>query len=334
MNDTGASVSVLIPTFRRPIGLARAVASALVQTRLPDEIIIVDNDPDASARELASELAEGARIPVRYVHEPRPGVANARNLGFATASGRYIAQLDDDEAARPEWLAALLATRAAMDCPVVFGPVTPLATNAAPMARAFLERLYARTGPNSDAARTRDWGCGNSLIDREAVPLPDPPFDARTNEVGGEDDLLFVGLQNAGIRFAWSADAEVIEYVEGDRARWPHMLARSFAYGQGASQKLRSRWPGKCAGPHGMDGGRTGPVSAVWPYRSPGPPCSWPCARRSLHRQGGARAWQDILGRQAGAALLRSGLTRLSELGCRRGKHHPHERILLGQIAL
>jgi len=130
----------------------------------------------------------------------------------------------------------LLATRAAMDCPVVFGPVTPLATNAAPMARAFLERLYARTGPNSDAARTRDWGCGNSLIDREAVPLPDPPFDARTNEVGGEDDLLFVGLQNAGIRFAWSADAEVIEYVEGDRARWPHMLARSFAYGQGASQ--------------------------------------------------------------------------------------------------
>jgi len=236
MSDPGDSVSVLIPTFRRPMGLARAVASILTQTRLPEEIIIVDNAPDACARELAAELAEGARIPVRYVHEPRPGVANARNLGFGTASGRYIAQLDDDEAARPEWLAALLATSASMNCPVVFGPVTPLATGAHPMARAFLERLYARTGPDNDAPRTRDWGCGNSLIDRKALELPDPPFDARTNEMGGEDDLLFVGLQNAGTRFAWSATAEVIEYVEGNRTRWPHMLARSFAYGQGASQ--------------------------------------------------------------------------------------------------
>lgn len=231
-----ASVSVLIPTFRRPEGLARAVASVLAQTRLPDEIVIVDNDPAASARAQASQLAEGSPVAIRHVHEPRPGVANARNTGFATATGRFIAQLDDDEAAKPQWLESLLATRDAMDCPIVFGPVKPLALDAAPTARAFLERLYARTGPREDALRSRDWGCGNSLIDRARVTLPDPPFDVRTNEMGGEDDLLFVGLQSAGVRFAWSAKAEVIEHVEGKRARWPHMLARSFAYGQGASQ--------------------------------------------------------------------------------------------------
>lgn len=234
--SASGDVSVLIPTFRRPMGLARAVASVLMQTRLPGEIVIVDNDPSASARELVSELADGARVPVRYIHEPQPGVANARNAGFAAATGRFLAQLDDDEAARPEWLEALLATREAMDCAIVFGPVTPLATGAAPMARAYLERLYARTGPDEDSERTRDWGCGNSLIDRKAVTLPDPPFDVRTNEVGGEDDLLFVSLQDAGVRFAWSARAEVIEYVEGGRTRWSHMFARSFAYGQGASQ--------------------------------------------------------------------------------------------------
>lgn len=230
------SISVLIPTFRRPMGLARAVASVLVQTRLPDEIVIVDNDPAASARELAGELADGAAVPVRYVHEPRPGVAHARNTGFASAAGHLIAQLDDDEAARPEWLEALVRTRKEMDRPVVFGPVTPLAVGAPLTARAYLERLYARTGPSTDAPRTRDWGCGNSLIDRRAITLPDPPFDARANEVGGEDDLLFTALREAGVRFAWSAGAEVVEYVEGQRARWPHMLARSFAYGQGASQ--------------------------------------------------------------------------------------------------
>lgn len=230
------TVSVLIPTFRRPLGLARAIASVMGQTRLPDEIVVVDNDADASARELVEDLARDARVPLVYVHEPSPGVSNARNAGFARATGRFIAQLDDDEGARPEWLESLLATRAALDTPVVFGPVTPLATGQGPIVTAMLERLYARTGPDSDAERIRDWGCGNSLLDRAALPLPDPVFDASSNETGGEDDVLFVQLREKGVRFGWSARAEVIEFVEGNRVNWKHLLARSFAYGQGASQ--------------------------------------------------------------------------------------------------
>lgn len=277
------SVSVLIPTFRRPLGLARAVGSVLAQTRLPDEIVIVDNDPTASARDFVEDLARDARLPIRYIHASQPGVANARNAGFAAATGRYIAQLDDDEAARPEWLEALLVTREALDCPVVFGPVSPLALGARPMTRAYLERLYARTGPEQDAPRTRDWGCGNSLIDRAVVSLPDPPFDIRTNEVGGEDDLLFVGLQEAGIRFAWSARADVIEYVEGNRARWPHMLARSFAYGQGASQNC-------------IHGGRVNlPALAGWMVVGMGQAVVFGLAALPARLMGGA---------QAGAACL------------------------------
>ena len=39
------SVAVLIPTYRRNEALADAIRSVLVQTRLPDEILVVDNDP-------------------------------------------------------------------------------------------------------------------------------------------------------------------------------------------------------------------------------------------------------------------------------------------------
>lgn len=234
--STPGTVSVLIPTFKRPLGLARAIASVTGQTRLPDEIVVVDNDPEASARELVEDLARDSRVPLVYVHEPRPGVSHARNTGFSYATGRFIAQLDDDEGARPEWLESLLKTRQALDTPVVFGPVTPLATGQGPMVTAMLERLYARTGPEADDYRTRDWGCGNSLLDRSALTLPDPVFDPRTNETGGEDDVLFVALQKQGVPFGWSAGAEVIEFVEGSRVHWKHLLARSFAYGQGASQ--------------------------------------------------------------------------------------------------
>ena len=43
------SVAVLIPTYRRNDALADAVRSVFAQTRLPDEIVIVDNDPQAGA---------------------------------------------------------------------------------------------------------------------------------------------------------------------------------------------------------------------------------------------------------------------------------------------
>ena len=37
------SVSVVIPTFRRPDGVLRALLSVFAQTRLPEEIVVVDN---------------------------------------------------------------------------------------------------------------------------------------------------------------------------------------------------------------------------------------------------------------------------------------------------
>jgi len=103
-------VAVLIPTLRRPDSLARALASVQAQTGVDDRlagIIVVDNDPEGTARSTVDGSA--GPFPVRYVHAPRPGVATARNAGLAATGAPLIAFLDDDEAASPDWLAALLA---------------------------------------------------------------------------------------------------------------------------------------------------------------------------------------------------------------------------------
>ncbi len=242
------SLAVLIPTFRRPEGVARALGSVLAQSRLPDEIIVVDNDPAASARQTVSAIAADAPVPVVHVHEPRPGVANARNAGFAATGAELIAQLDDDEEAAPDWLAALLAARETLNAQIVFGPVTAAAHDDGAVRRAFMRRLYSRGGADTDVLLDDTWGCGNSLIDRGALDLPDPPFHPATNETGGEDDQLFTALRRQGCRFGWAAQAHVTEHVEGRRARWRYLLARSFAYGQGASQNCvhegRTDWAG------------------------------------------------------------------------------------------
>src|SRR5690606_20411702 len=84
------------------------------------EVVLVDNDPDASALECLRALNDPR---VAVVHEPRAGVANARNAGLRAAKGELIAFLDDDEIAPAGWLAELLRVQAEHNADVVFGPV-------------------------------------------------------------------------------------------------------------------------------------------------------------------------------------------------------------------
>ena len=52
-------VSIIIPTYKRPDTLKRAIESALAQTYRPIEIIVVDdNDPDTEGRALTEKLME------------------------------------------------------------------------------------------------------------------------------------------------------------------------------------------------------------------------------------------------------------------------------------
>jgi len=230
------SVSVILPTFRRPEGLRAALQSVLGQSRAPDELIIVDNAPEKSAERAAASANAVAPFPVHYVHAPEPGVANARNAAMKRASGRYLAFLDDDEIAVPDWLDALLTTAREQEASVVFGPLQGEALGLEGMRRRFAERLYSRPGPDRDALLDEPYGCGNSLVDRDAFDLPDAPFDPALNESGGEDDAFFADLAEQGARFAWSSRARAREVVDPARTRWRYLLARAFAFGQGPSQ--------------------------------------------------------------------------------------------------
>ena len=97
-------------------------------------IIIVDNDPAGGALDQATWCMTAAPFDVRYVHEPRRGIATARNAAIdaAIAAGAdWIAFIDDDEWAAQDWIANLMAPDY-RDTPILAAPVLPVYPDRAP----------------------------------------------------------------------------------------------------------------------------------------------------------------------------------------------------------
>jgi glycosyltransferase involved in cell wall biosynthesis len=96
---TNTLVSVVIPTRNRRDLLLRAVRSALAQTYLELEVIVVIDGPDATSETALAEIKD-PRLRVVALGESVGG-SDARNTGVQQASGDWIAFLDDDD----EWMA-------------------------------------------------------------------------------------------------------------------------------------------------------------------------------------------------------------------------------------
>ncbi len=94
-------VTVVIPTFERAALVERALASVYAQTRLPDEVLVVDD----GSTDGTAELVE-ARYPGTIVlrQEENRGVSAARNRGIRSARHPWIALLDSDDEWQPHKL--------------------------------------------------------------------------------------------------------------------------------------------------------------------------------------------------------------------------------------
>ncbi len=101
-------VTIVIPTYKRPDQLKRAIDCCLSQTYSNIEIIVVDdNSPETQYRKTTEKiiLLYKNNEKVKYIrHDKNRNGSAARNTGLANAAGKYITFLDDDDILHPEKL--------------------------------------------------------------------------------------------------------------------------------------------------------------------------------------------------------------------------------------
>lgn len=97
------TLSVIIPTKNRQKELLDTLESVMIQTHLPDEIIIIDQNTSLDVKNavlyLFNSLEEGKRntITLKYVHDPMIiGLTQARNRGIERNESDIVIFLDDD----------------------------------------------------------------------------------------------------------------------------------------------------------------------------------------------------------------------------------------------
>jgi glycosyltransferase involved in cell wall biosynthesis len=230
------TVTAVVPTLDHPGQLTRALGSLSAQ-RLPADtrldIVVVDNSAAGTASRAVEALARCSPHRVRVVALPKPGVASARNRGVAEAGGQWIAFLDDDQEAGPDWVAQLLATAWSTGADAVFGPVEARSPDA--IEESHLANYFSRQMDVADGAdvtrRAAFLGTGNSMFHRRCFAAA-PPFAPALDGVGGEDSLLLQRLVRDGRVFAWSAEARVLEWVPHARWNWRYVYRRKFLSGQ------------------------------------------------------------------------------------------------------
>ena len=88
------TLSAIICTKDRLDAAILCVKTIYEQTRLPDELLVVDC---SKLKQLEDELKQFLdKLKIKYIHTETPGLTRQRNIGIRESKGDYVLFLDDD----------------------------------------------------------------------------------------------------------------------------------------------------------------------------------------------------------------------------------------------
>ena len=235
-------ITVGLCTFRRPgvVATLESLAAQALPAGTAVVVAVADNDDTPSSEPLVRETAARLGLALRYAHAPARNISVARNAVLDAADTRWLAFLDDDELAAPDWVARLLAA-AADDgaAAAVFGPAVARYAPGSPDWAAACD-FHSNRIPETEDAILSGY-TSNVLIDMDFVRRHGLRFRTELGRTGGEDTVFFHEMHRLGGALRYAPDAAVFEDVQPGRVNLDWVWRRKYRSGQTHALLLEMR---------------------------------------------------------------------------------------------
>jgi succinoglycan biosynthesis protein ExoM len=250
-------ISVNICTYNRSEWLRSTLDSVLRQQTggtFAYEVVIIDDGSTDATPALVQKMTNHSNIPIRYFREERVGVAAARNRGVRESKGEWIAFIDDDETAEPDWLQELMAAARAQHADCVGGSLSLVfPQESAEIPRGTSRKLLSETTYTGWFQKRFDPplpGTCNALVKRQlfqqigsfdsryshsveksgpamrSLPQKRGLFDTSIKVVG-EDSEFFRRARKAGFKIAFTPRSLVNHHILAYRMEQGYLIGRA-----------------------------------------------------------------------------------------------------------
>ena len=234
-----ASVSVVVCTHteRRYALVRECLNSVAANTVRPHELmVVVDSNPA-----LLERLRADPSVDARILASTGRGVSAARNTGVAAATGEFVAFIDDDAVAEPDWLHELCRP---FENPAIVAAGGRIVPRWERPNRLLPDEMLWAVGstyaghPVLPQAITRPVGC-NMAANRNALdkvggfPIEFGPSGPAVKSHSNEEIALALQLRAVfGERCIWYAPAALVRhFVPVERGTWGYLWRRCRAEG-------------------------------------------------------------------------------------------------------
>jgi glycosyltransferase involved in cell wall biosynthesis len=221
-----AKISLICTTYNEEASINELLDSLLSQSRLPDEIVIVDGGSTDQTVDLVSTYAKDSDL-VTLLIEPGANIAQGRNIAIAKAKFDVLASIDGGCWADKHWLRNLIRPfEEDSNLDIVAGFF-------APDARTEFEACLGEfMHPQFDAVGTEQF-----LPSSRSIAFRRECWQA----VGGYPEWLYTGedalfdlrLKDAGYKFAFAGDA-IVHWRP--RSNWRELYKQYYLYAKGAAE--------------------------------------------------------------------------------------------------
>jgi glycosyltransferase involved in cell wall biosynthesis len=197
-------ISLVIRTLNEEKNIGKCLTAVLSQTKLPDEILLVDNNSTDKTVALASEFQD--RLNLKIINNLDPGYVSGLNVGVKEAQYDIIGFLSADCYPKKDWLEKLATTIETKNVAVVMGREEVCGDSD-------IHYVLQKTRNHSKRNKNITFFENSNIIYKKEILKKLLPFTGVGIKKGGEDTLLSIRYTEEGYHAMRSGGAVVMHSI-------------------------------------------------------------------------------------------------------------------------